>query len=99
MPQDPVFDPRRPDAPAQAASAKERGNAAFAKKTREGYQEAAREYTEGIAFTPHNQILYANRCACHLELAADEYEPKRKLKAVARALNDARTCTDRGRHG
>lgn len=80
------------DGKALATVAKERGNACFAKKSREGYKEALGHYKEAIGHDPDNHVLHANSAACHIELAGDEWEPKKKVEAYARALISARQC-------
>jgi len=78
---------------AAAQAAKERGNAAFAKKGRENLEEALKAYEEGISLDPDNPILHSNVCACHLELASDHWEPRKKVESTARGLLAARKCT------
>jgi len=84
------------DSKALAAAAKERGNVLFAKKNREGYQQALAAYQEAIEHNPEDHVFYANCCACHLELAGEHWEPMKKVEAYARALSAARECTARG---
>jgi len=80
------------DAEALAAAAKERGNKAFAKKTREGYEEAVQCYSEAIGHMD-GHVFRANRCAAELELAKDEYVPYKKALRCCKALDDAQRCT------
>lgn len=81
------------DSKALAAAAKARGNGLFAKKTREGYEQALAAYEEAISLDPTDHVFHANCAACNLELAADEYEPVKKVEAYARALSAAQRCT------
>jgi tetratricopeptide (TPR) repeat protein len=84
------------DKKAAALAAKERGNKSFAKKTREGYEEALSAYQEAIENDPDDHVFYANCSACHIELGNDEYEPRKKVESYARALIAARECTSKG---
>lgn len=81
------------DGKALAAAAKARGNAEFAKKTREGYEQALVAYEEAIALDPEDHVFHANCAACHLELAPECYQPFKKVETYARALLAARNCT------
>jgi len=84
------------DSKALAAAAKARGNASFAKKTKEGYEEALKAYEEAISHDPEDHVFYANCSACHLELASDTWKPRQKVEHYAEALSAARKCTARG---
>lgn len=84
------------DSKALAKAAKERGNALFAKKTKEDYEQALAAYQEAIGHDPEDHVFYANCSACHLELGNDAWEPKKKVESYARALVAARECTARG---
>jgi len=84
------------DKRALAVAAKERGNGLFAKKTREGYEQALTAYQEAIENDPDDHVFYANCAACHIELGSDTWEPSKKVESYARALRDARECTTRG---
>eukprot|EP00928_Gymnodinium_smaydae_P024349 TRINITY_DN19722_c0_g1_i1.p1 TRINITY_DN19722_c0_g1~~TRINITY_DN19722_c0_g1_i1.p1 ORF type:complete len:418 (+),score=109.73 TRINITY_DN19722_c0_g1_i1:52-1305(+) len=84
------------DAKAKAAAAKERGNALFTKKTREDYEKALEAYEEAISLDPENHVFYANCSACHIELAAETWEPRKKVESYAKALKAARECVARG---
>jgi len=81
------------DAKALALAAKERGNALFAKKTREGYAEALAQYTESIGHDPDNHVLHANSAACHIEIGGCEWDPKKKVEAYANAVISSTKCT------
>jgi len=74
-----------------AEEAKQRGNGLFVKKS---YEEALVCYQEAIGHAPSNHVLYSNTAACHMELAAAGFDPLVKLECHARALQDARKCTE-----
>jgi len=84
------------DNKALAAAAKQRGNEHFSQKTREGYEKALAAYEEAIKHNPDDHVFYANCSACHLELAGDAWEPRKKVESCARALSMAKECTSRG---
>lgn len=66
------------DAEARAAALKEQGNAFLGNKK---FAKAIEKYTEAIALTPGNHVLYSNRSGVLLELGR-----------VAEALADAEMC-------
>merc|ERR1719160_643801 len=84
------------DRAALAAAAKERGNAHFVKKTKEGYEQALAAYKEAIEHDPEDKIFYGNCSACHIELAKDAWHPSEKVEAYAQALVAAQRCTELG---
>jgi len=59
----------------------------------EGYEEALGHYADGLEADPTNHVLFANRAACFIEIANDEYVPFKKVEAFAKALREARACT------
>jgi hypothetical protein len=77
-----------------AVLAKTLGNAAFAKNTRDGYKEAAKQYQAATEFNPTDHILFANLGAALLELAKREYDKSRKVEMVAYAALATRRCTE-----
>lgn len=86
------------DPKALAAAAKARGNAHF-KQAQSGdgrreYGKAAEEYTAAIGHDASDHVFWANRAACRLELAKDEWAPREKVVTLARALADARRCVE-----
>lgn len=81
------------DATSLSAAAKLRGNSLFASGK---FAEALSAYQEAIGHTPSNNILYANSSACNLALAKDAWEPQKTVVLAARALVDARKCTELG---
>merc|ERR1719148_325935 len=87
---------------ALAKAAKERGNALFAKKSKDNYdnkkfyEQALLAYEEAIQHDPDDHVFYANCAACHIELGNDSYEPKKKVESLAKALVAARQCTAKG---
>jgi len=84
------------DKAALSAAAKERGNAFFAKKTKEGYEQALAAYKEAIAFDPEDKIFHGNCSACHIEIAKDVWDPIEKVTAYAQAFAAAQRCTELG---
>lgn len=84
------------DSKALALAAKERGNALFAKKTRESYEQALLAYQEAIEHDPAEHVFHANVAACHIEVGNDEWQPQKKVDNFARALVSARKCTQLG---
>ena len=85
-----------PSAAEQAAAAKDRGTALFAQKSPEGYRGALEQYTSAIELTPDNHLLYANRSACYAGLAAKGWQPREKCEQWAKALVEAKQCTELG---
>jgi tetratricopeptide (TPR) repeat protein len=77
-----------------ADECKSKGNAAFGKNTKEGYEEAVVEYERAIAHFPEGHVYHANNGAAFLELAKIEWQKSAKVIALAKALSACTRCTE-----
>lgn len=78
----------------KVAALKAKGNASFALGTREGYTQAASEFSSAASLDPSNHVLLSNLAAAQLEIGRAEWDAAGKVTALAKALDAATRCCD-----
>jgi hypothetical protein len=78
----------------KVAALKAKGNTSFALGTREGYTQAASEFSSAASLDPSNHVLLSNLAAAQLEIGRAEWDAAGKVTALAKALDAATRCCD-----